>query len=112
MNINTVKAAYPLRISPDNTAIDNWHDSAKIGGMWTNYQNDLILDDHLITDGKWPTGAQEVIRNAGIEASAGAVAYGEAQPGAGEDGALFPPPSSASGTAAKSGKANSDEQPN
>jgi hypothetical protein len=67
LNINTVHAAYPLRISPDNTAIDNWHDSSKIGGLWTNYQNDLILDDHLITDGNWPTEAKEIMKNAGIE---------------------------------------------
>lgn len=67
LNINTVHAAYPLRISPDNTAIDNWHDGTKIGGMWTNYQNDLILDDHLIKDGNWPAEAQEIMKNAGIE---------------------------------------------
>lgn len=80
LNINTVHRAFPLRISPDNTASDNWHDSSKVGGMWTNYENDLILDDHLITDGQWPPEAQEVIKNAGIEPSAGSVAYGEAQP--------------------------------
>lgn len=110
LNINTVRAAYPLRISPDNTAINNWHDSAKIGGMWTNYQNDQILDDHLITDGKWPEEAQQVMRNAGIEASAGPVAYGDAQPGAGEAGALYPPPSVAAVPA--SIKVNPNEQPN
>jgi hypothetical protein len=84
LNINTVHNAYPLRISPDNTAIDNWHDSAKTGGLWTNYQNDLILDDHLITDGKWPAEAREIMKNAGIEPAAGPVAYGDAKPGAGE----------------------------
>jgi hypothetical protein len=84
LNINTVHNAYPLRISPDNTAIDNWHDSEKTGGLWTNYQNDLILDDHLITDGKWPAEAIEIMKNAGIESSAGPVAYGDAKPGAGE----------------------------
>jgi hypothetical protein len=35
--------------------------------MWTNYQNDLILDDHLITDGRWPLEAQEIMKAAGIE---------------------------------------------
>ena len=84
LNINTVHAAYPLRISPDNTATDNWHDSSKTGGLWTNYQNDLILDDHLVEDGKWPAEAQKIMNDAGIESSAGPVAYGEAQPGAGE----------------------------
>jgi hypothetical protein len=75
LNINTVRAAYPLRISPDGT---------KIGGMWTNYQNDLILNDHLVTNGQWPAEAQEVIKQAGIEPEAGPVAYGDAQPGTGE----------------------------
>ena len=85
LNINTVHSAYPLRISVDNTASDNWHDSSKVGGMWTNYENDLILDDHLITDGKWPPEAQAIMHNAGIEPSAGPVEYGDAKPGAGEE---------------------------
>lgn len=85
LNINTVHAAYPLRISPDNTAQDNWHDSTKIGGMWTNYQNDLILDDHLVKNNDWPIEAKEIMKNSGIEPSAGPVAYGDAKPGAGED---------------------------
>lgn len=67
LNVNTVHSAFPMRISPDNTAVSNWHDGTKIGGMWTNYQNNLILDDHLITDGRWPAQAQEVMKNAGIE---------------------------------------------
>lgn len=85
LNINTVHSAYPLRISPDNTAIDNWHDGTKIGGLWTNYQNDLILNDHLITDGNWPDEAKEVMKNSGIEPSAGPVEYEDAKPGAGEN---------------------------
>ena len=84
LNINTVHSAYPLRISPDNTASDNWHDSSKTGGLWTNYQNDLILDDHLVTDGNWPAEAQAIMKNAGIEPSAGKVEYGDAKAGAGE----------------------------
>lgn len=67
LNINTVHAAYPMRISPDNTAVDNWHDGAKTGGLWTNYQNDLIANDHLVKDGGWPAEAQQVMRDAGIE---------------------------------------------
>jgi hypothetical protein len=85
LNVNTVKSIYPIRISPDNTAIDNWHDGTKVGGMWTNYQNDLILEDHLIVNDNWPPEAKDVMRNAGIEPSAGPVAYGDAKPGAGED---------------------------
>lgn len=92
LNVNTVRHAMPLRVSPDNTAADNWHDSSITGGMWTNYQNDLILEDHLIKDGRWPAEAQEVMRQAGLEASAGVVEYGDATAGAGEDGALYGPP--------------------
>lgn len=75
LNINTVHHAWPLRVSTDNTATDNWHDSSRIGGLWTNYQNDIILDDHLISDGQWPPEAREVMKNAGIEPSAEPVEY-------------------------------------
>ncbi len=84
LNINTVHSAYPLRISVDNTDTGNWHDGIKIGGLWTNYQNNLILDDHLITNGSWPAQAVQVMSNAGIEPSAGQVEYGEIRAGAGE----------------------------
>jgi hypothetical protein len=90
LNINTVHNALPLRISVDNTATGNWHDSAKVGGLWTNYENDLILDDHLVTDGKWPEEAQSVMRNAGIEKSAGDVSYGDARPSAEESAVPHP----------------------
>jgi hypothetical protein len=80
LNINTVHAAYPLRISPDNTAIDNWHNSTKVGGMWTNYENDLILDDHLVTNGQWPPEAEKIMSESGIELFEGPVAYGGPQP--------------------------------
>jgi hypothetical protein len=66
LNINTAHGAFPLRITTDNTASGNWHNGTKIGGMWTNYQNDLILDDHLVSGTAWPQEAQEIIRNAGI----------------------------------------------
>lgn len=69
LNINTVHAAYPMRISPDNTAVDNWHDSTKVGGLWTNYQNDLILDDHVVKGNLWPAEAQEIMKNSGLESA-------------------------------------------
>ncbi len=81
LNVNTAHRAFPLRITVDNTASDNWHNGTKIGGMWTNYENDLILDDHLIQDNNWPAEAVDVMKNAGIEPSAGPVGYGAAKPG-------------------------------
>jgi hypothetical protein len=80
LNINTVHGAYPLRTSPDNTASGNWHDSSKTGGLWTNYQNDLIVDDHLILNDTWPPEAEAIMNDAGIEPVFGPVAYGDAQP--------------------------------
>ena len=80
LNINTVHAAYPLRISPDNTAIDNWHEGTKVGGMWTNYENDLILDDHLVKNGNWPPEARKIMKESGIESFEGPVEYGDARP--------------------------------
>jgi len=80
LNINTVHHAFALRITVDNTASDNWHNGTKIGGMWTSYENDLILDDHLIQNGNWPAEALDVMKNAGIEPSAGPVEYGSANP--------------------------------
>jgi hypothetical protein len=84
LNVNTAHSALPLRITVDNTAQDNWHNGTKVGGMWTNYENDLILDDHLVQDGQWPAGAVEIIDSSGIEKSAGPVEYGDARPGTGE----------------------------
>jgi hypothetical protein len=79
LNINTARHAFPLRITVDNTADGNWHNGTKIGGMWTNYENDLILDDHLVQNNDWPAEAVEVMKNAGIEPAAGAVEYGDAK---------------------------------
>jgi hypothetical protein len=67
LNINTVRAAYPMRISLDNVAADNWHDGTKVGGMWTNYQNNLIVSDHLVKENEWPADAQQVMKDAGVE---------------------------------------------
>jgi hypothetical protein len=39
--------------------------------MWTNYQNDLIVNDHLVEANAWPAEAIEVMRNATAEPSAG-----------------------------------------
>ena len=84
LNINTVHNALPLRITVDNTATDNWHNGTKVGGLWTNYENDLILDDHLVQDEQWPADAVQVMKDSGIEKGVGPVEYGNAKPDAGE----------------------------
>lgn len=78
LNINVVKGARPLRVTFDNTARGNWHDSPTVGGLWDAYGNNLIVDDHLVKrGGGWPVEAQRVIDAAGIEAKAGEVTYGD-----------------------------------
>ncbi len=80
LNINTARSALPLRTSTNNTAKGNWHNTTKTGGIWTAYQEDLIVDDHLITDGKWPDAAKQVMANAGIMPEAGPVEFGDVKP--------------------------------
>ena len=67
LNDNTVKNANPMRITIDNKAIGNWHNSTLVGGQWNAYQNDLILDDHPVQGSAWPAAAKAVMAVAGIE---------------------------------------------
>ena len=68
LNDNTISPAFPMRITIDNRAVGNWHNSAFVGGRWNVYQNDLILDDHPVDGQNWPAAAGRVIDEAGIEA--------------------------------------------
>ena len=70
LNDNTVKSAYPLRISIDNKAIGDWHNGPLVGGRWNVYQNDLILDDHPVAGSAWPAEARRIMAAAGIERDA------------------------------------------
>ena len=67
LNDNTVKNANPMRITIDNKAVGNWHNSTLVGGQWNAYQNDLILDDHPVQGDAWPAAAKAVMATAGIE---------------------------------------------
>lgn len=67
LNNNSVQSAYPMRITIDNKAVGNWHNSMEIGGRWNVYQNDLILDDHPVKGQAWPADAKAVMDAAGIE---------------------------------------------
>jgi hypothetical protein len=67
LNNNTVKSAYPMRISIDNRAIGNWHNSETVGGRWNVYQNNLILSDRPVQGQDWPAEARAVMEKAGIE---------------------------------------------
>ncbi|MBC9035094.1 right-handed parallel beta-helix repeat-containing protein [Sphingomonas sp. JC676] len=75
LNVNTVRGSFPERISPDNTATGNWHNTTEIGGMWDAYQNNLIVDDHLVKGTAWPAEARKVMDASGIEPKAGTPSY-------------------------------------
>src|SRR3546814_10498993 len=78
LNINAVTPAVKmwLRVSTDNLATGNWHNGGKVGGWWTAYLNNRIEQDHAVTGDAWPAAAVAVMANAGIEPSAGGIAYG------------------------------------
>jgi hypothetical protein len=64
---NTVGKLYALRITSDNRAIGNWHNSDKVAQRWIPQSDCLILDDHLVPDKDWPAAARKVIAESGIE---------------------------------------------
>jgi hypothetical protein len=64
---NTVGKLYALRITSDNRAIGNWHNSDKQAQRWIPESDCLILDDHLVADKDWPAGARKVIAESGIQ---------------------------------------------
>ena len=80
LNINTARSALPLRTSTNNTARGNWHNTTKTGGIWSAYQEDLIVDDYLVTNGQWPDEAKQVMANAGLMPEAGPVEFGAVKP--------------------------------
>jgi hypothetical protein len=75
LNANTVHSFLPQRITIDNKAIGNWHDTTEVGGIWNDYLNNHILDDHLVKGGAWPDAARKVMENAGIEKSVALPTY-------------------------------------
>jgi hypothetical protein len=75
LNINTMRAALPLRTTVDNRAVGNWHNTTEVGGIWTPYVNNLIEDDHLVRGSAWPAEARRVMQQAGIEPAVGTLEY-------------------------------------
>ncbi|MBX6361137.1 MAG: right-handed parallel beta-helix repeat-containing protein [Acidobacterium ailaaui] len=64
---NTVGKLYALKITSDNRAIGNWHNSDKTGERWIPESDCLILQDHLVANKEWPAEAQKVINESGIQ---------------------------------------------
>ncbi len=67
LNLNSQDFLAPRRTAFDNVARDNWYDSGRRSGSWTEYLNNQAIGNVKIDKGRWPTAAREVIERAGIE---------------------------------------------
>jgi hypothetical protein len=68
LNINTDDPLHPKRIATGNRATGNWHNTGMANGSWTLYQDNIIDNDFVVTDGRWPQEAVQIMERAGIEA--------------------------------------------
>jgi hypothetical protein len=75
LNVNTFADYWPLRATTDNLAVGNWFSTAKVTGGWDAYYDNRMEANVLVERGRWPAAARRVIENAGIQKSAGVVAY-------------------------------------
>lgn len=65
LNINTAGGMYRRRISTDNKASGNWHNSMSTGGRWLPEIGNDARGNFLVPDRDWPTDARKVIDAAG-----------------------------------------------
>ena len=66
LNINTAGKMFRRRISTDNLATGNWHNSDATGGRWLPEIGNTARDNILVPDRDWPAEAKAVIANAGV----------------------------------------------
>jgi hypothetical protein len=67
LNANTVDSFRPHRPTLDNLAMGNWYNGGRLNGSWDDYVNNRLVDNIKVKGDAWPTGAQTVIEQAGIE---------------------------------------------
>lgn len=65
LNINTAGKMYARRISTDNRAVGNWHNSMSTGGRWLPEIGNDARGNFLVPDRDWPAEARKVIEAAG-----------------------------------------------
>ncbi len=65
LNINTAGGMYRRRISTDNRAAGNWHNSMSTGGRWLPEIGNDARGNVLVPDRDWPAEALKVIEAAG-----------------------------------------------
>ncbi|WP_184719866.1 DUF1565 domain-containing protein [Caulobacter sp.] len=65
LNINTAGKMFRRKISTDNLATGNWHNSLRTGGRWLAEIGNVAENNILVPNRDWPAEAQAVIDNAG-----------------------------------------------
>jgi hypothetical protein len=65
LNINTAGKMYRRKISTDNVASGNWHNSPRTGGRWLAEIGNVAENNILVPTRDWPAKAQAVIDKAG-----------------------------------------------
>jgi len=65
LNINTAGKMFRRRISTDNTATGNWHNSLRTGGRWLAEIGNVAENNILVPERDWPVDARAVIDKAG-----------------------------------------------
>ena len=68
LNINTAGKMFRRKISTDNLATGNWHNSLRTGGRWLAEIGNVAENNILVPNRDWPAEAQAVIDNAGPRA--------------------------------------------
>ncbi len=68
LNINTAGKMFRRKISTDNLATGNWHNSLRTGGRWLSEIGNVAENNILVPNRDWPAEAQAVIDNAGPRA--------------------------------------------
>jgi hypothetical protein len=76
LNINTQDDYWPLRVSTDNRAVDNWYTQGKVRGSWNAYNGNVASNNQKANSEAWPAAARKVVENAGIQPDAGVPRYG------------------------------------
>jgi hypothetical protein len=65
LNVNTAGKMYRRRISTDNVATGNWHNSPRTGGRWLAESGNVAEGNMLVPTRDWPAQARAVIDKAG-----------------------------------------------
>lgn len=65
LKLNSQGHIAPKRAAMDNLAAGNCYNSSRLQGNWTDYLNNIAIDNVAIEVKEWPESARRVIENSG-----------------------------------------------